>query len=84
VTSYFTIESRSAATILRLTSDDDTIRLTRACVLALTTAIYELQKQTLPLVITGNPRYFSVGADLNEIRQLSGRDALEFARLGQS
>jgi hypothetical protein len=32
----------------------------------------------------GNLRYFSVGANLNEIRQLSGADAFEFARVGQS
>lgn len=35
------------------------------------------------LVLTGNQNFFSAGADLNQILQLRGPDALEFARLGQ-
>jgi enoyl-CoA hydratase/carnithine racemase len=34
-------------------------------------------------VLAGNSRFFSVGADLNEIAALSGPDAYEFSRLGQ-
>ena len=83
LTSYLAIEPLTSARVLRLTSDDDTNRLTRACVVEISAAIDALKKQALPLIIAGNHQYFSVGADLNEIRRLSGPDALEFARLGQ-
>jgi enoyl-CoA hydratase/carnithine racemase len=36
-----------------------------------------------PLIICGNPRFFSAGADLREISALNGADAFAFARLGQ-
>jgi enoyl-CoA hydratase/carnithine racemase len=36
------------------------------------------------LIITGNSKFFSAGADLNEIAQLSGPQALEFSRRGQA
>jgi len=84
VTPYLNIESAGPIRILRLTSNGDDNRLTRACVLAICAAIHELRKQQLPVIIAGNPRFFSVGADLNEVSQLSGPDALEFAHLGQS
>ena len=84
VPSYFAIESLASVQILRLTSNDGANRLTHACVVEISAAIDELKKPAMPLIIAGNPRYFSVGADLNEIRLLSGPDALEFARLGQS
>jgi len=35
------------------------------------------------LIITGNEKFFSAGADLNEIAQLTGPEAFEFSRLGQ-
>jgi enoyl-CoA hydratase len=35
------------------------------------------------LVIRGNEKFFSVGADLNQIAQLTGPKAFEFSRLGQ-
>src|SRR5438105_6104595 len=81
---FFKINIVAQARILRITSDDSTNRLTGACVIAISAAIDELKNQALPLIITGNSSYFSVGADLNEIRRLSGPSALEFARLGQS
>jgi enoyl-CoA hydratase/carnithine racemase len=34
-------------------------------------------------VITGNAKFFSAGADLNEIAALTGADALRFAEMGQ-
>ena len=40
--------------------------------------------QIKTLVITGNSKFFSVGADLNEISQLSGAQAFEFSRRGQA
>ncbi|MBI1739344.1 MAG: enoyl-CoA hydratase/isomerase family protein [Acidobacteriales bacterium] len=81
---FFQIEQVEKAKLLRLVSDDGTNRLTRACVVALSAVVDELRGHPTPLIVTGNSRFFSVGADLNEIRQLSGPDALEFARLGQS
>jgi enoyl-CoA hydratase/carnithine racemase len=81
---FFKLESAPLSRLLRLTSVDGTNRLTRACVVAISGAIQELQKKPLPLIVTGNHRFFSVGADLNEIRELSGPAALEFALLGQS
>src|ERR1039457_5536786 len=65
-----------------------TLRLTRACVLALTAALAELRdelnKQPRPLIIAGNRHFFSVGADLNEIAALSGPEAYEFSVMGQT
>ena len=74
---FLRIESAVPARILRLISPDGTNRLTRACVLALTVALAELEKEIQPLVIAGNRQFFSVGADLNEIAALtlSGREA---------
>jgi enoyl-CoA hydratase/carnithine racemase len=51
-------------------------------VLELTTAIEELAKTLKPLIITGNHKFFSAGADLNEIFALSS-DAFDFALMGQ-
>lgn len=69
--------------VLQLASADGTNRLTRACVLQLTEAIRELASHAEPLLITGNDKFFSAGADLREIAALQGADALEFSRLGQ-
>ena len=75
---------RSDIAVLRLVSDDGTNRLTRARVVALTTAIEELaQRPPSRLVITGNTHFFSAGADLNEIAELQGAEAFRFAQMGQ-
>jgi len=79
---YFEIGRRHAVTILRLKSEDGTNRLSQGCVRELTVAIENLSQNPKPLIITGNPKFFSAGADLNEIVAL-GSDAFEFARLGQ-
>ena len=79
----FQLERRDSATILRLQSEDGTNRLTRARVLALTAAIQELAAEGRPLIITGNDHFFSAGADLNEISQLHGPNAYDFALMGQ-
>jgi enoyl-CoA hydratase/carnithine racemase len=83
---FLRIESAVPARILRLISPDGTNRLTRACVLALTVALAELEKEIQPLVIAGNRQFFSVGADLNEIAALtlSGREACQFSAMGQA
>lgn len=82
--SFCRIESLPNARILRLCSEDGTNRLTRRCVAAVTETINLLAQQALPVIVTGNDRFFSAGADLNEIAALGGPTAYEFAKLGQS
>lgn len=82
--SFCRIESLPGASILRLWSEDGTNRLTRQRVVALTEAMHLLAQQSLPVIIMGNNRFFSVGADLNEIAELDGPSAYEFAKLGQT
>jgi enoyl-CoA hydratase/carnithine racemase len=80
---YFDLKEEGAVFILRLRSEDGTNRLTRACVLALTDAIEQLAKEPRPLIISGNDRFFSAGAELAEIAELGGLSAYQFARMGQ-
>jgi enoyl-CoA hydratase/carnithine racemase len=58
-------------------------KLTRSAVLTLTQRIAELAREPRPLVITGNSHFYSAGADLEEIRALTGPAAYEFAQIGQ-
>jgi len=79
----YKLQIRDGVRILQLCSADGTNRLTRACVLQLTCAIRELARAGQPLIITGNDKFFSAGADLREIAALSRQEALEFSELGQ-
>jgi enoyl-CoA hydratase len=81
---FYQIEILENLRVLRLYSEDPTNRLTRACVLALTEAVSELASEARPLVITGNPKFFSAGADLREIAALTGPAAYEFSKMGQT
>jgi enoyl-CoA hydratase len=83
VAKFSEIEDCAGATLLRLISEDGTNRLTRECVLALTSTIRDLAQTPRPLVITGNEHFFSAGADLNEIAALDGPAAYEFSKMGQ-
>ena len=77
-------EPSGSAVVLRLVSDDGTNRLTRARVQAVTAAVEELAAHPpTRLVIAGNARFFSAGADLNEIAALTGAEAFGFAQMGQ-
>lgn len=69
--------------MLRLCSEDGTNRLTRECVLALTEAIEGLARDPRALIIAGNQKFFSAGADLREISALTGPTAYEFSKMGQ-
>jgi enoyl-CoA hydratase/carnithine racemase len=82
---YFTTKRNQGSVVLTITSPDLTNRLSRARVLALTNEVARLAKASnpLPLILTGNSKFFSAGADLNEISQLTGPDAYEFALMGQ-
>lgn len=81
---FFNLERWEDANVLRLQSSDGTNRLTRACVQALTKTLEELAREPRPLVLTGNQRFFSAGADLTEIAALTGPEAYDFSELGQS
>jgi enoyl-CoA hydratase/carnithine racemase len=77
------IEERQGICILSLRSQDGSNRLTQAVVLGMTETLRQLAASPRPLIITGNDRFFSVGADLNEIAALKGPDAYAFSKLGQ-
>jgi enoyl-CoA hydratase len=80
----YEVEHSGAAVILRLVSVDGTNRLTRARVQALTHAIEDLATHPPSrLIVTGNAHFFSAGADLNEIAELTGPEAFRFAQMGQ-
>jgi enoyl-CoA hydratase len=83
---FFTVDRHQAASLLRLQSvdGDGTNRLTRACVLELTGAVRELAQENRPLVIAGNEKFFSAGADLAEIAALDAPAAYDFSRMGQA
>ena len=79
----YQLQTRDGVRILRLCSPDGTNRLTRACVLELTAVVRELRQTAQPLIITGNDKFFSAGADLHEIAALGGPQAREFSHIGQ-
>ena len=83
MTDYFHCEQSDGSVILRLVSEDGTNRLTRNRVLALTESICGLARDPRPLIIAGNAKFFSAGADLHEIAALTGPTALNFAQMGQ-
>src|SRR5690242_16247563 len=74
--------------VLQLVSPDKTNKLSLNLVSALLEAAQQLRNeaeggQLKSLVITGNDKFFSAGADLNEIAQLNAPEAFKFSRLGQ-
>lgn len=78
------ISEQSTVRVLQLLSDDGTNRLTQSLVQELTQAVRKLATDERPLVITGNAKFFSAGADLQEIAALNGPAALAFAKMGQA
>jgi enoyl-CoA hydratase/carnithine racemase len=82
----FTLERDRGVFLLTLVSEDRMNRLTHRSVIRLDEEIRNMVSSdapALPLIISGK-RNFSAGADLNEIRRLTGPEALEFAIVGQS
>lgn len=79
----FRVERISGIRILRLHSKDGVNRLSQETVVSLADAVRALTAERRPLIIAGNQKCFSAGADLNEIAALNGPDALEFAKRGQ-
>ena len=84
VSPFFQLDEVSSAVLLRLTSPDGMNRLTRGCVRSLISAIEELERYSKPLILAGNPRFFSVGAELNEIANLTGPEARQFSPVRQT
>ena len=78
---YYTLNTEATHHLVTLTSSDGTNKLTRARVLALTKLFRVLDAR--PVILAGNEHFFSAGADLNEIRALTGPDAFAFAHMGQ-
>ena len=75
--------------ILQLVSSDGRNKLTRTSITALLDVVRQLRLeaesgQLKALIITGNEKFFSAGADLNEISRLTGPDAYGFSRAGQA
>ena len=86
---YFEIERKADATALRIVSSDGTNKLGMERIRALHKAVEELRAETESgclkrLIITGNDKFFSAGADLNEISVLTAAQAFEFSRQGQA
>ncbi len=80
----FRLDNHLGVSVLRLQSEDGTNRLTRDCVLALTDTVDQLARENKPLVVAGHDRFFSAGADLEEISALYGPAAYEFSKIGQA
>ena len=80
----FQFEEHQGVSVLRLRSVDGTNRLTRTCVGSLTETLHRLRPEARGLIISGNGRCFSAGADLEEIATLNGQTAYRFSKLGQS
>jgi enoyl-CoA hydratase len=81
---FFHLDEHDGALVLRLRSEDGTNRLSRGCVLALHEIVQKISVPARPLVITGNARFFSAGAELGEIAVLDGPSAYEFSKMGQA
>jgi enoyl-CoA hydratase/carnithine racemase len=80
----FWVQTEQGIPLLHLHSADGTNRLSKRCVLALCVTVRELAGSQKPLVITGNDRFFSAGAELSEIAALEGPSAYEFSQMGQA
>ena len=88
-TEHYALRHVQNGVVLQLLSSDGTNKLGMARILALHCIVDELKAeaesgQIKALIITGNDKFFSAGADLNEISQLSGPQALAFSRTGQA
>lgn len=85
---YFEIERKPDIAVLQLVSLDGANKLGINRITALHRVVEELRAEAESgslkgLVITGNEKFFSAGADLNEISRLTAAQAFEFSRQGQ-
>lgn len=82
----YSLSREGDAFILSLENKDGMNRLDLGTVIRLAHEVKNLHSGKLPvsaLIITGTERFFSVGADLNEINRLCGAAAYDFALAGQ-
>ena len=82
--SHFQLDECQKVRVLHLRSDDGTNRLTQELVLSLTDALAQLAREERSIIFAGNERYFSTGAELEEIAALDGPTAYEFSKMGQA
>lgn len=83
------LERDHGCPVLRLVSADGANKLGMERIRALHRAVQKLSAEAESgglkrLIITGNDKFFSVGADLNEISRLTAAQAFEFSREGQA
>ncbi|HEY2912085.1 MAG TPA: enoyl-CoA hydratase/isomerase family protein [Candidatus Angelobacter sp.] len=88
-TGHFVLRREQNGVILQLLSSNGTNKLGMARILALHSIVDELRIEAengefKGLIITGNDKFFSAGADLNEISVLTAAQAFEFSRHGQA
>jgi enoyl-CoA hydratase len=86
---YFILSRERDCAVIQLVSADDTNKLGMARIRALHRAVQELSAEAESgklkrLIISGNDKFFSVGADLNELSTLTAAQAFEFSRAGQA
>ena len=88
-TEHFVVERDNDCAVLQLVSPEGTNKLGMLRIIALHHIVDELKAeaedgQLKALLITGNDKFFSAGADLNELSQLTAAQAFEFSREGQA
>ncbi len=82
----YSLHRQDGATLLTILSSDGTNRLDIGRVLQLTKVVEHLAcapQRPSRLIIAGNEKFFSAGADLEEIRKLTADQSFDFARAGQ-
>lgn len=84
----YCLRRAAQSAILQLTSLDGANKLSLNVITDLLGVIRRLRSEAESgklesLIITGNDKFFSAGADLNEISRLTAAEALRFSRLGQ-
>jgi enoyl-CoA hydratase len=87
-TEHYALRREQNCAVL-LSSGEGTNVLAMARVRTVLAAIQELDdkaqgRKIKALIITGNDKFFSAGADLNEISALTAAQAFEFSRTGQA
>jgi enoyl-CoA hydratase len=86
---HFFLKRDHDRAVLQLVSSDGTNTLGISRISALHRVVEDLKAEAengslKRLIIAGNNKFFSAGADLNEISQLTAAQALEFSRAGQA
>ena len=77
-------EEHEGSTVLRFSSPDGTNRLKLSVVAELGELLGKLASEAKPLILAGNDKFFSVGADLNEMAAHTSVGGYLFSRLGQA